>query len=152
MSDDRDDMHRPAPAEMDPIAVPRSRAARLGLIVLGWLMVALGVVGVLMPVVPSAPFLLVALWAFSKSSRRFHDWLYHHPVFGPPLREFRAYRVVPWHAKAAAGLGMAGSATYVIGFTAAPWYAVALMIAVMLAVLGYLMTCPSRRPADADVI
>jgi hypothetical protein len=40
--------------------------------------------------------MLVALWAFARSSRRFHDWLYSHRVFGPPLRRWHEERVISW--------------------------------------------------------
>ena len=65
----------------------------------GWLFFALGIIGVLLPVVPTTPFMLLALWAFSRSSERFHNWLYHHRLFGPPLQQWAQYRVIPLPAK-----------------------------------------------------
>jgi uncharacterized membrane protein YbaN (DUF454 family) len=73
-------MH-PDPAEHVP-----SHRQRWAFLALAWVSFALGVVGLVLPVVPTTPFMLVALWAFSRSSRRFHDWLYHHRIFGPPLQ------------------------------------------------------------------
>ena len=58
---------------------PPARYAMLGF---GWICVGFGIVGVFLPVWPSTVFFLLALWAFSNSSQRFHNWLYTHPRFG----------------------------------------------------------------------
>ena len=60
----------------------------------GWLAFALGVVGVLLPVIPSSPFLVVAAIAFSKSSKRWHDWLVNRSWFGPAIRDWEEHRTV----------------------------------------------------------
>jgi len=114
---------------------------------LGWLCVALGLVGVVLPVLPTTPFLLLALWCFARSSPRFHGWLYHHRVFGPPLREWHEYRVIPLRAKILALAAMTASALYVLLGTNAPWYAAATMILVMAIGAGFILRSPSKRPA-----
>jgi len=57
----------------------RRKVKRLFYGVLGGAAFALGVAGIFLPVLPTVPFMLVALWAFSNSSQRLHDALYHHP-------------------------------------------------------------------------
>lgn len=69
---------------------------------LGWLMVATGIVGAFLPVLPTTPFLLVALWCFSKSSPKLESWLLSHPKFGPSLRNWREKGAIPRKAKIAA--------------------------------------------------
>ncbi len=75
--------------------------------VLGWVMVALGFIGVLLPVMPTTIFLIIAAWCFSRSSPRFEKWLLEHPVFGPTLVQWREHGAVSKRAKWIACGGMA---------------------------------------------
>jgi uncharacterized protein len=112
---------------------------------LGWLFFALGAIGTVLPLVPTTPFMLLALWAFSVGSERFHKWLYEHPVFGPPLRRFHDERVIPLWAKLVAVSSMAASFLWAWLGARAPWYALAGMGAVMAAGIAYISRFPSRR-------
>ena len=73
--------------------------------------------------------MLLALWAFSRSSRRFHDWLFHHRIFGAPLRRWQRERILPRWVKAIAFTSMAASMTYVAAVVRPPWYALLVMAA-----------------------
>jgi len=70
--------------------------------VVGCLAVALGVIGILLPLLPTVPFLLLAAFAFGKSSKRLETWLLTHPKLGPPIHDWRANgairRRVKWMA------------------------------------------------------
>lgn len=55
----------------------------------GLLMTALGIVGAFLPLLPTTPFLLVAVWCFSRSSPRLEQWLLNHRTLGPPLTNWR---------------------------------------------------------------
>jgi uncharacterized membrane protein YbaN (DUF454 family) len=120
--------------------------ARPVFFVLGWLFFALGVVGAFLPVLPTTPFMILALWAFARSSQRFHDWLYTHRVFGPPLQRWEEHRVIPTGAKMAAIGAMAASLTYLIFFTAVPAMALLATTALMAVGAGYILTKPGKIP------
>ncbi len=69
------------------------------LISLGWLCVGLGFVGIFVPGVPTTIFLIIALWAFTKSSEKLRHWLLNHKRFGPILNNWQEHKVVPRRAK-----------------------------------------------------
>ena len=69
------------------------------LISLGCLCVGLGFVGVFVPGIPTTIFLIIALWAFTKSSEKLRHWLLNHKRFGPILNNWQEHKVVPRRAK-----------------------------------------------------
>jgi len=56
----------------------------------GLAMVGLAFIGLILPLVPTTPFLLLAAYGFARSSKRLHDWLLAHRHFGPLIRNWRA--------------------------------------------------------------
>ena len=122
---------------------PRSRWRPLYLAV-GITCVGLGMLGVALPGLPTTPFLILALWAFSRSSKRFHDWLYHHPRWGPRLREWRDHRVIPARVKVTAISAMVVSLGIMIFVAKAPWWAIGVAGAAMLYGAFFILTKPSR--------
>ena len=69
------------------------------LLSIGWICVGLGFIGIFVPGLPTTIFLIVALWAFTKSSNKLRIWLLNHKKFGPFLRDWQEHRVVPLRAK-----------------------------------------------------
>lgn len=118
---------------------------------IGIVATGLGFIGALLPIVPTVPFLLVALWAFSKSSRRFHDWLYHHRTYGPVLRAWDKHRVIPPVAKAWAVVAMAGGLTLTALFSTTPLWAIGGAAVAMGAIGAYIVTRPSYPPPGEEV-
>jgi uncharacterized membrane protein YbaN (DUF454 family) len=119
---------------------------RIIYICLGWVMVALGVIGLVMPLMPGVVFLIVAAWCFARSSPRLEAWLLEHPTFGTPLRDWRAAGAIPRPAKAMACAGMA------IGF-AVFWYSANPSLPLAAGVAAGFLACAAyvvSRPAIAD--
>ena len=69
------------------------------LLSIGWICVGLGFIGIFVPGLPTTIFLIIALWAFTKSSNKLRIWLLNHKKFGPFLRDWQEHRVVPLRAK-----------------------------------------------------
>ncbi len=117
---------------------------RYGLIAFGWVNIGLGVVGMFLPVMPTTVFLLIALWAFSRSSQRFHHWLYTHPTLGRTLRDWHSHGVIPLRVKILAVSMMTVSLSYVTLFLAEGWTLPLLLGAVLGAVAAFILSRPSR--------
>jgi uncharacterized membrane protein YbaN (DUF454 family) len=115
-------------------------------LLLGFLFFGLGAVGTVLPGLPTTVFMLLALWAFARSSERFHSWLYHHRLFGPPLQEWHNYRVIPLRAKVLAIVMMAGSLVYLVFFTQLFFWLKVVTAAVMFYGAWYILSKPSARP------
>lgn len=96
------------------------------------LALALGVIGLAVPVLPTVPFLIVSAWCASKSSPELERRLLTHPIYGEQIRAWRERGAVPRRAKWFATIGMIGSAV-LIQLTPAPTWA---HIAVPLCMLG----------------
>ncbi|WP_285423323.1 YbaN family protein [Pseudomonas sp. efr-133-TYG-103a] len=77
----------------------RSGLVRFLLHGIGWLSVALGVVGIFLPVLPTTPFLLLAAACFARSSPRFYHWLVDHPRLGPWIRDYLQGNGIPLRGK-----------------------------------------------------
>ncbi len=69
------------------------------LISIGWLSIFLAVLGIILPLLPTTPFLILALACFSKSSPRFHSMLLNHKIWGPPLSQWESNHTVQPHVK-----------------------------------------------------
>ena len=117
---------------------------------LGWCFFGLGAVGTVVPGLPTTPFMLLALWAFSKSSQRFHDWLYAHPVFGPALQRWSEHRVISGKAKLLAVTTMAVSFVYLTFFTGiSTWIKVSIALVILYGAV-FILSKPSRVPEQPD--
>ena len=57
-------------------------------------MLALGIIGIVLPVLPTTPFILLAAWAAARGSTRLHRWLIKHRTFGPLIRDWQAQGAV----------------------------------------------------------
>lgn len=125
--------------------------ARWGLLAFAWLNVGLAMIGVVVPGMPTTIFLIIAFWAFSKCSVRFQRWLWEHPTFGSSIRAWHLHRVIPVKAKIMAASMMSLSLIIVIVFVAESWVFPAVLAAILVPILAYIVTRASVAPDGADM-
>ena len=126
-----------------------SRAMRVAFIALGMIALALGIAGVVLPVLPTTPFVLLAAACFARGSQRFHSWLLAHPLFGPIIIEWNEYGSIPWRTKIVAIVLMSTTLTVsIVLFVEPRWLQAALALLGML-LATWLYRVPSRDHPDA---
>jgi uncharacterized membrane protein YbaN (DUF454 family) len=77
----------------------KNKALRILLIMVGWLSVVLGVIGIFLPILPTTPFLLLAAACFVRTSPKFYQWLVGHPKLGKYLAYYLEGKGIPFKAK-----------------------------------------------------
>lgn len=117
---------------------------------LGLLFLGIGGLGVVLPLLPTTPFVLLAAGCFARSSPRLHRWLLDSQLFGPILRDWEQHRCVPRRAKVVALVTMLGVGGSSILFAVPPgwprWAGLAL-VTVGCGVLLSLRTCAADAGA-----
>jgi uncharacterized protein len=112
-------------------------------LIFGIAFTALGIVGAFLPLLPTTIFLILAAGCFARSSPRMEAWILDHPQFGPLVRNWRAYGVIPPRAKALACGGMAlGFAGFWFGAHPRLWLSL-VVAAVLAACAAFVLTRPS---------
>lgn len=140
-------MQPPAPEKPDAAGV--SAPVRLAWLAAGWAFVALGVAGLILPVMPGVVFLILAAACFSRGSPRLEAWLLNHPRLGPSVVAWRRDGAIPARAKVAAFAGMAFSVALVV-LSGAPPIAIGSTVALVVAGAAYVGTRPSRPEPQKD--
>ncbi len=135
----------PDPGRDAPLGLPvvrGNRVVRAGWLVLGLFFVALGIIGAILPLMPTTIFLILAAGCFARSSPRLEAWLLDHPRFGPTLRAWRSDGAIPGRAKIAACSGI-GFGFIVFMLTAHPGWRLALSVAAAMATCAaFIVTRP----------
>ena len=88
-------------ATISDVITHRSRAIRICLIITGSFFVGLGTLGIVLPLLPTTPFLVLAAMCFSRSSERFHNWLLNNKWFGAYIKNYREGRGILLRQKVA---------------------------------------------------
>ena len=124
--------------------------ARPLLATLGTLALALGIVGIFVPLLPTTPFVLAAAACYARSSRRLHGWLLGHRRLGPCIRAFGEGRAIPRRAKALATGTLWPSMAFAI--PALPAFAGQVaMLGIAIAVTAWIVAMPTSGDAVREV-
>lgn len=135
------------PIEPEPVSSGPLRWLLLGA---GFAFVGLAALGAALPVLPTAPLLLVAAACFARSSARFYHWLLTNRLFGPLIRDWRETRSIPFRAKvsAIALVSLVGGSS-VLFYVANPWVKLGIGI-VLLGLIGFLVSIPTSGRGDGS--
>ena len=117
------------------------------LISLGLLCVGLGFVGVFVPGIPTTIFLIIALWAFTKSSEKLRYWLLNHKRFGPILNNWQEHKVVPRRAKILMVVLMS-LAVILFYYSSQSLILTIGLIIILVSVAIYVISLPSKIPEN----
>lgn len=117
---------------------------KLGYFIVGWISLALGVLGIVLPLLPTTPFVLLSAFCFSKSSKRFHSWLLNHKVFGPLVKDWQRHGVIQLKAKILATVSMLAMVSLSLYFVSIPAIYVFVILLMISGVLVFIWTRPSE--------
>lgn len=113
---------------------------------LGYGSLALGVIGIFLPVLPTTPFVLLAVWCFARSNPALAERLYSHPRFGHLLTTWRDQKAIPRRAKIYALSMLAVSYGFILWLTTS-----AVLPFVLAIIMGSVALYIATRPAPRDV-
>jgi uncharacterized membrane protein YbaN (DUF454 family) len=108
---------------------------------LGLLSLGLAIIGIVLPLLPTVPFLLLAAFFFANSSERLHSWLINHRTFGPMILDWNERGAIRPAAKKAATVSIAAVLLLSL-ILRAPSHVVLIQVVVLTAVLTFIWTRP----------
>jgi uncharacterized membrane protein YbaN (DUF454 family) len=124
------------------------KAVRGAFIAAGTISLALGIIGIILPILPTTPFLLLAAYCYSRGSKKFHDWLLNHRLFGKYIRDWMEGRGIPRRTKAfAIGLLWITILISIFLFVDVIWVEV-VMLAVAIIVSAHIIRIKSKVPSE----
>lgn len=100
----------------------------------GWIALILGFVGIVVPLLPTVAFWILAAWCFTRSSPRLEAWLLDHPTAGPHIQAWRQRGAISRKGKIAASLALVASSAIGLVVLAAPMSLVPLVVCAAVAV------------------
>lgn len=111
-------------------------------LILGLISLALGGIGIYLPLLPTVPFMLLAAFFFSKSSERLHNWLLTHPVFGPSIEDWQRNGSISKRVKVYATISILAAFALAVALGFKPT-----ILIIQAIVLGFVLLFIWTRPA-----
>ncbi len=136
-------VQRALDTEAEPAARERPRTpVRWLYAAAGLVAVALGAIGIVLPLLPTTPLVLLAGFCFARSSPRMHRWLLDHRLFGPMLRDWHANGAIRPRAKALATVLLLGVMATSLALARPAWWVWAVCALCAAGVLGFIWSRP----------
>ncbi|MEO1045552.1 MAG: YbaN family protein [Pseudomonadota bacterium] len=127
-----------------------SKPLRLFWFMIGAFALSLGAIGVFLPLLPTTPFVLLAAFAFARSSQRFHEWLLQHRIFGPLIADWRDHGAISRKAKTLSIISMITVLAVSLAL-AVPQTVIIIQLVVLSAAALFILTRPSVVADKAEI-
>lgn len=113
---------------------------RFLLAILGSVSLALGIMGIFLPVLPTTPFLLLSAALYMRSSHRLYGWLMSHKHLGPYIKNFREHKALPLRVKIVSVTMVWATLLYCAFVVAKAWWMSAMFIAIATGVTIHILS------------
>lgn len=120
--------------------------------IIGYTAVGLGFAGAFLPLVPTTPFLLLALYCFSKSSPRMNDWLLRNRLFGRYLKDYELGRGIPLVVKVSTLIMLWSSILFTTIVFVREWWLEGLLLLMALAVSIHIANIKTKLTGSKIVV
>ncbi len=100
-------------------------------LVAGFIALGLGLIGAALPIMPTVPFLLLAVYCFARSNPEWEQKILDHPHWGPQVKDWQERRAISRKAKTLAILAMTVGAVFTYFTLGEPWYFISIAILVI---------------------
>ncbi len=117
----------------------------------GTLFVAFGVLGMLLPILPTTPFLLLAAVCYARSSKRFYNWLMTNRWFGEYIRNYREGKGLPLQQKILTILLLWVTIGYAVWFVISLWWLEVILLGIAVGVTIHMVRIKTYRPGAQNV-
>lgn len=116
---------------------------KLVFILLGFISLGLGILGIILPILPTTPFAILSAYLFSKSSLRLHRWLLRQPVLGPLIINWQDHGVIRLKAKIMSTCLIIPLFSYTLIFVPVAIWIKIIVMSIGACVLTFIWTRPS---------
>ncbi len=123
---------------------------RILLVVCGTLCVTLGILGMILPLLPTTPFLLLAAFCYSRSSKRFYNWLMTNRWCGKYIRNYRQGKGISLKQKLLTILLLWLTIGYAAGFVVRLWWVKIILLGIAIGVTTHLIRIKTFKPGPKD--
>ncbi len=133
-------------SRIPPVSEPRTakfHLARWLWVFAGLVALGLGIIGIVLPILPTTPFALLAAMCFAKGSPRLHHWLLSHPWFGPGIKNWHNHGVIAPRAKRMACFAMASVWVFSL-IMGLHWKIIAVQALCLFGAATFILTRPSH--------